>query len=326
MAPIKRKAVTEERPAKKSKPAKAEATDEKPAKTTKSSKTKRSDEEAGERKPAAKSILQQEDRSFPRGGASVLTPLEHRQIRAQAERDVLFEQQTGQKAHREEDGGEGEQQDEDLFDAGAEDGTSGPAKKKQRKAKGSKDGAGAKVPGSGIKIQGLSYKTLAVGSTVLGYVTAITSRDVALALPNNLTGYVPITAVSETLNARIERLLGQDEAPDKGDAEDEDVDLHTLFHEGQWLRATVTATSAETTTDSARASKRHIELSLDPRQANGQLPADNIVVNSMLQATVRSVEDHGIIMDLGLADADVKGFVSKKELGSGWSIEKIQEG
>ncbi|KAI7096795.1 nucleic acid-binding protein, partial [Hortaea werneckii] len=113
---------------------------------------------------------------------------------------------------------------------------------------------------------------------------------------------------------------------DKGDAEDEDVDLHTLFHEGQWLRATVTATSAETTTDSARASKRHIELSLDPRQANGQLPADNIVVNSMLQATVRSVEDHGIIMDLGLADADVKGFVSKKELGSGWSIEKIQEG
>ncbi|KAI7495240.1 nucleic acid-binding protein [Hortaea werneckii] len=326
MAPIKRKAVTEERPAKKSKPAKAEAADEKPAKTTKPSKTKRSDEEAGERKPAAKSVLQQEDRSFPRGGASVLTPLEHRQIRAQAERDVLFEQQTGQKAPREEDGGEGEQQDEDLFDAGAEDGTSGPAKKKQRKAKGSKDGAGVKVPGSGIKIQGLSYKTLAVGSTVLGYVTAITSRDVALALPNNLTGYVPITAVSELLNARIERLLGQDEASDKGDTDDEDVDLHTLFHEGQWLRATVTATSAETTTDSARASKRHIELSLDPRQANGQLPADNIVVNSMLQATVRSVEDHGIIMDLGLADADVKGFVSKKELGSGWSIEKIQEG
>ena len=57
---------------------------------------------------------------------------------------------------------------------------------------------------------------------VLGYVTAVTGRDVALALANNLTGYVPITAISEKLNARIEKLLegaGQNGMPE---AEDQD--------------------------------------------------------------------------------------------------------
>ena len=35
---------------------------------------------------------------FPRGGGSVLTPLEQRQIQIQAQQDVLFEQQMGRKA------------------------------------------------------------------------------------------------------------------------------------------------------------------------------------------------------------------------------------
>ncbi|TKA23532.1 hypothetical protein B0A50_07110 [Salinomyces thailandicus] len=317
MAPVKRKAVTDDRSSKKSKATKESGEDQPAVRTEKSTKkdAKRQDDEgSSERRPIAKSILQQEDRSFPRGGASVLTPLEHRQIKAQAERDVLFEQQTGQKApHQEEDG--------DLFDPNEAEAV--PAKKKRKLKEGGKDG-GPKVPGSGIKIHGLSYKNLVAGSIVLGYVTAITGRDVSLALPNNLTGYAPITAVSETLNGRIEKLLGQDEAQEKVDDDEDEVDLHNLFHVGQWLRAAVTATGTAATESSK--SKRHIELSVDPRQVNGNLEADAVVVNGMLQAAVRSVEDHGIIMDLGLADRDVKGFVSKKELGAGWDLEKIQEG
>lgn len=314
MAPVKRKAVSDERPVKKARAAKDEA-EPKPAKSaTTTSKPRTSGGEAGDRKPIADSVLQQEERAFPRGGGSVLTPIEHKQIKAQAERDVLFEQQTGQKAPAQ-DGDDG-----DLFAEGAED---APLQKK-RKTKRREGDAEVKVAGSGVKIQGLSYKTLVVGSAVLGYVTAITGRDVALALPNNLTGYVPITAVSETLNARIERLLAQDEAQEKEDGSEEDVDLKQLFHVGQWLRATVTSTGTEPA--EGVKSKRHIELSVDPMQVNGGLSADGVVVNSMLQTAVRSVEDHGIIMDLGLADNDVKGFVSKKELGAGYELDKMQEG
>ncbi|CAK1362185.1 unnamed protein product [Cercospora beticola] len=325
MAPVKRKAVTDERPSKKAKPADVKEVKESASKPDRTESRKeekrnakekkerlaRSGGEPGEKKAPVKSILQQEETAFPRGGGSVLTPIERKQIEAQAERDVLFEQETGQKAGAEDDDGE-------LFD----EAESAPASKKKRKAERKSDGV-SKVDGSGIKISGLSYKSLAVGSVVLGRVTAITGRDIALALPNNLTGYVPITSVSERLTTRIERLLDDAKFGADDSDEDEDIDLKQLFHIGQWLRAVVTTTG----TDPAEGkSKKHIELSLDPSAVNGGLPEESVVVNSTVQATVRSVEDHGLVMDLGLADDSVKGFVSKKELGSAYTLEKIQDG
>lgn len=304
MAPIKRKAVTDERPSKKIK--EGERSEKKQA-----SKESKDADDAG-RKTVAKSILQQEDRAFPRGGASVLTPLEHKQIKLEAERDALFEQENGGKAAKDNEG------DEDLFDQGAANHA-----KKQRKQKGKSSKGADKVEGSGVKIQGLSYKNLVVGSSVLGRVTAITGRDVALALPNNLTGYAPITAISARINTRIEKMLAGDADEDEDDENDnEDLDLKDIFHVGQWLRASVIGTGAES---SDSKSKRHIELSVDPQQVNGGLDAESVVANSMLQASVRSVEDHGVVMDLALADESVKGFISKKELGA-FDLEKLQDG
>jgi rRNA biogenesis protein RRP5 len=316
MAPaIKRKAGADERPLKKAKSGKVE--DEKKliakglAKAGKPAKAQ--EDTAGERKPVAKTVLSQEERAFPRGGASVLTPIEQKQIEARAERDVLFEQQTGQKPVRREG-------DDDFFSE--EDEAAAPKSGKNKKGKKS---SGLKIAGSGIKIQSLSYKNLVIGSTVLGRVTAITGKDVALALPNNLTGYVPITAVSARLNNRIEKLFREEDTKkeEEDDENDADIDLKKLFYHGQWVRATVTGTGSES---ADKKSKRHIELSVDPAHANGGLESENVVVNSTIQASVRSVEDHGVIMDLGLAEADVKGFVSKKELGAAYKLEDIQEG
>ena len=315
MAPaIKRKAGADERPLKKARSGKVE--DEKKliakglAKAGKPAKAQ--EDTAGERKPVAKTVLSQEERSFPRGGASVLTPIEQKQIEARAERDVLFEQQTGQKPARREG-------DDDFFSEEEE-----AAAPKPSKGKKGKKSSGLKIAGSGIKIQSLSYKNLAVGSTVLGRVTAITGKDVAVALPNNLTGYVPITAVSARLNDRIEKVLREEDTKKEDDEEnDEDIDLKKLFYQGQWIRATVTGTGSESADKKA---KRHIELSVDPAHTNGGLESENVVVHSTIQASVRSVEDHGIIMDLGLAEADVKGFVSKKELGAAYKLEDVQEG
>ncbi|KAL1584265.1 hypothetical protein WHR41_06721 [Cladosporium halotolerans] len=314
MASVKRKAVADERPLKKAKSGKPDENEKKLGKKgdAKAGKPAK-DGDAGERKPAVKSVLQQEESSFPRGGASVLTPIEKKQIEARAERDVLFEQQTGQKPARNEG-------DDDLFDEEEED---AGAKKNKKKGKMAKKSSGVKIPGSGIKIQSLSYKSLGIGSAVLGRVTAVTSKDVAVALPNNLTGYVPITAVSTRLNERIESLLREDPMKEDEDEDEEDIDLKKLFHEGQWIRATVTGTGSESADKKA---KRHIELSVDPSHVNGGLESENVVANSTVQASVRSVEDHGIVMDLGLAEADVKGFVSKKELGAAYKLDEVQEG
>jgi rRNA biogenesis protein RRP5 len=157
---------------------------------------------------------------------------------------------------------------------------------------------------------------------VLGQVCQINRYDIALALPNNLTGYIPLTSISATFTEVVEA-IAQDEATDeKGDVEL--LDLRTLFYVGQYLRAYVVSTLDEA--PSGRMGRRHIELSIDPRKANSGLSKADIVVNSMIQASVSSVEDYGVIMNLGLDDTGLRGFMSSKELGHNVSLSNVRNG
>lgn len=89
-----------------------------------------------------------EDVAFPRGGASVLTPLEHKQINIEAARDVLFEQQTASHTSK-----------------SREDGVSEPSGPKTASSKRRKSKSKVKISGEQVeddeemvKIEGLSYK------------------------------------------------------------------------------------------------------------------------------------------------------------------------
>jgi rRNA biogenesis protein RRP5 len=91
------------------------------------------------------SRVREEEVAFPRGGASVLTPLEHKQIQIEATRDVLFEQQGAKSSKSDEDGGDDE--------AGLR------AKRKPKsKGKGKKSNEHAEVEEETVKIEGLNYK------------------------------------------------------------------------------------------------------------------------------------------------------------------------
>ncbi|GAM88985.1 hypothetical protein ANO11243_070190 [Dothideomycetidae sp. 11243] len=318
MATEKRKAVISERPAKKIKFDDDGTPRSVPNGADKIASSKRQSKPAEEahRKPAKSSLLLGEERSFPRGGASVLTPLEQRQIKAEADRDVLFEDAAKSKVVREEYGAE-----DDETEARA------PSRKNKKKTKQSKPGDADKADADKVRIQGLGYKTLAVGSLILGQVTKVTSKDIALALPNNLTGFIPITAISDGVNEKIQSLLAEDNEQDQTEGdEDEDLDLEKLVRPGQYLRAYVTATTNEAKAGSSAKGKKHIELSINPRLANTGLTADSLANNFVVQASVKSVEDHGVVVDLGLEDSSVRGFISKKELGQQWSIEDLQHG
>lgn len=131
-----------------------------------------------------------------------------------------------------------------------------------------------------------------------------------------------MTSISDTLTKRLEALAADEEATDE-DAETR-VDLKKLFSMGQYLRAYVTSTQEEAS--SGAKGKRHIELSINPREANAGLHKDDYVVNSMLQAAVLSVEDYGLIMDIGSGDDGVRGFMSSKELGPRLDITSLEEG
>ena len=177
------------------------------------------------------------------------------------------------------------------------------------------------------------------GILVLGCISQINQTDLALSLPNNLTGFVPLTSISESLNKKVEALVqdsDDDEDEDgegkietaKSESSEDDVDLMSMFQIGQYLRAYVVSSSEPANSKSSSGSKnikKRIELSLDPAMANNNLTATDLVIGCTIQASVTSVEDHGLVMNLGIGD-DLKGFLSSKELGKGRSVTDAKEG
>ncbi|KAL2829253.1 hypothetical protein BDW59DRAFT_142385 [Aspergillus cavernicola] len=259
-------------------------------------------------------VLRDDEPSFPRGGGSVLTPLERKQIHIKATKDVLFEQKSsGKKSHKDAND-EDSEEDTDMEDAG--EATAASSKKfEKRKGKGRNNEKQDKQDKQGVRVEGLSFKRLVPGTIILGQVSSINAHNIGISLPNNLTGYVPVTAVSKTLETKIEKMLEEDQESD-----DEDFELNDYFYLGQYLRAHVVSVGNKSK------SKRRIELSIDPRSANSGIQKSDLVVDTAIQASVLSVEDHGLIMDLGIEGSDVRGFMSSKEIDPRTDYSTIKEG
>ncbi|WEW57436.1 rRNA biogenesis protein rrp5 [Emydomyces testavorans] len=270
-------------------------------------------------KPTTVSMLRDEAPAFPRGGNNALTPLERKQIQIQATRDVFFEQTGKSKGRMLDIDSEIEEEGEDAKKAV-------DIKSVRKKQKGKKHKKSAEEPAKpqGPRIESLGFKRIVPGSKLLGQVSKIGVHDISLALPNNLIGYVPCTAISKLLKAKVERLLkdADDNQEDNID-EDDHFSLKSYVQLGQYFRASVSSTMADNQNGT---SKKRIELSIDPREANSGLLKSDMVVNSTVQASVLSVEDYGLIMDLGLENGETKGFMSSKELPSGMDLSQVKEG
>lgn len=273
-----------------------------------------------ENRSSTLSVLRAEEPSFPRGGASILTPLEHKQIQIDATRDVLFEQQSSKKT-KAAPSNDVENGDSDVAEPAKLSKGKSKGKSKTRMTKGQEN---QEAKDHGVKIEGLSYKRIVPGSVVLGQVSRINTNDVAIALPNNLTGYVPLTSISERVTERFETLMGgfEDDTVEAGSEQERDVNLTSFLSLGQYLRAYVTSTGKS----AGGKSKKHIELSLDPRRANAGLKKADLVANSTVQACVKSVEDHGLVMDVLLEEESLRGFMSSKEVGHDVDQAHIEEG
>ncbi|KAL4893466.1 hypothetical protein BDV59DRAFT_26030 [Aspergillus ambiguus] len=312
MAPIKRKGASAEDASSAQKRARVGAEDRK-----QNSKKQNTGDAP---KPSELTVLREDEPSFPRGGGSVLTPLERKQIQIQATKDVLFEQKGSKGPSADFEDGDHDE-DAEMEDA---DDTTAPKKARKRKCKGKKDGK-ANSKEKGVRIEGLNFKRIVPGTMVLGQVSSINAHDVGLSLPNNLTGYVPLTAISKKLEEKIESILKEDGSDDEEDSEDDSLDLNNYFYLGQYLRAYVVSVGSNSA-DARSKNRKRIELSVDPRQANTGLSKSDIVTNTAVQASVSSVEDHGLVMDLGIDGSEVKGFMSSKEIDPKMDYSSIKEG
>ncbi|KAF7545721.1 hypothetical protein G7Z17_g8951 [Cylindrodendrum hubeiense] len=247
------------------------------------------------------SILKEEEPMFPRGGGSVLTPLEQKHIQLEAKADAIRDEEfnTGGKA----------------------------LKKSKRKTalksekKGDKKGVEEE---DNIRVESLSFTRLVKGSLVLGQVSRINALDIEVALPNNLTGHVSIVAVSEQLTERLQKDAVEDDE-DKEDEEDEEedgIDLKSIFAIGQYLRLSVLSTMEEAAV--GKKGKRRIELTLRPAETNAGLEKTDVVTNSTVMASVVSVEDRGFLMDLGIPK--LSAFLPKTEIDSDMDEQRLQPG
>lgn len=244
--------------------------------------------------------------AFPRGGGSVLTPMEIKEVANEAKRDVLFEQQA-----KKNDSSASEE----------------PLKKKVKKSKKSKtvnilskeeqEQEDSKKP---ISIDTLSYNILNPGSNILGMVKQINKMELVISMPDNLVGFVPITNISSELVSLLQQFDDQEDSDSESDSEEEDSTknkkpqvefphLAERFTIGQYLRASVVPNSNEKT-------KKRIELSIEPEKVNSFMDEkEDFIENAIVQASISSLEDHGAILKFG-KKFSLSGFISKKELAS----------
>ncbi|KAG5647561.1 hypothetical protein DXG03_008914 [Asterophora parasitica] len=256
--------------------------------------------------PATSSLVAEEV-DFPRGGGTSFTPLEVKTIRAEAVKEA----------------------NEELFEDAQSQAKA--AKKRTRKSEGKKaagDSAGDK--NDKIRIEHLNYKRINIGMKILGQIVSIQPLALIVSLPNQLFAHIPLTNISSQLTELLE---GMDELDEESEDDDEDEEripksrvpeLSEIFREGQFVRGVVTAVHAHGSTDTSVLPKsrddvvrssRRVELSLSPERINAGVQLSDLKTGFTISAAVKSIEDHGYILDLGFPD--VSGFLSFKDAKQG---------
>lgn len=156
------------------------------------------------------------------------------------------------------------------------------AKASKSKSKKSKKAVASKASEfEASRIEPLLFNRIKLGTLLLGQVAEIKPFELVLSLPSNLVGFVEF------------------------EEEDEDQpDPAKSYKVGQWIRAVVTGLG--------EAPRKRIELSISPELVNQTIDEDDAVLPGMsIQATVKSVEDHGAILTFG-GSSKRSGFLPNK--------------
>jgi rRNA biogenesis protein RRP5 len=99
----------------------------------------------------------------------------------------------------------------------------------------------------------------------LGCISQINEFDLLVSLPHELVGSVPMTEISDSFTALVEKAAQEkdddDEDEDENMEDSVDIDLNKRFHVGQWVRCRITSV-----TEGAK--KKKVELSLKPNVVN----------------------------------------------------------
>ncbi|KAG0259771.1 rRNA biogenesis protein rrp5 [Mortierella polycephala] len=230
---------------------------------------------------------QKEEEDFPRGGATGLTPLEYKEIAHQADNSLFSE--PGQSS--------------------SPVSGSAPVKKKRKSMKKTTSDVvnfENTFDNKKLNVEILSFKRLTEGIKLLGCISDISrSRETDLpelvvALPNNLTGYVSISEISDELIQAAGDTL---------------PNLRDLFFVGQWVQCAIIelqqGASGGKAASGSDKHRRKIHLSMRPFIVNAGVKTLDIAAGTLISGAVQSVEDHGYIVSLGMTG--LHGFLKNSE-------------
>ena len=234
-------------------------------------------------------------------------------------------------------GGRRDRDDDDDDDDGhGRDGGSRDRHKK-RSIKSNDDGddlfaslarAGKSASGSGKSgakyVETLKFKNLRNGAKMLGVVSEITPKGLVVSLPNGLRGTVARSEVSDIFTKASGKAArasdGSSSESDSDEYSDDDdgvngiLNLDELFETGQVVRCAVISL------DKGKTGGKRIELTLKLSAVCEGVSKECLVEGSVTPAVVQSVEDHGYILEFGVADTS--GFLPKKNVSSDLTVCK----
>ncbi len=191
--------------------------------------------------------------------------------------------------------------EEDLFRTKDSSSSSSSKKKKAKKRKQQikdKDESGdAQNPRFLSSVEPLSYRQLDKGMVLLGCVSSVGEYELRVSLPGHLVGTVPATSISKPYTEALRRIA-------QGEEEVGVRPLSEMFKVGQPVSCAVE--KADCNEDGFY----KVRLSLDPRLVQASLTASGVKSGAVLQAAVASAEDHGFVMDVGVAG--IRAFLPHK--------------
>ncbi|GMH36053.1 hypothetical protein BSKO_03921 [Bryopsis sp. KO-2023] len=232
-----------------------------------------------------------EDFAFPRGGGSELSQKDVEKL---------------------------EEQIDERFDEGAE--RSKRPKKKIRKERKERHTALEEVVVAETMAKRLSKKMASIGMKFWGMVVDIGPSHLKISLPNGLEGRVHASEASDVHAEAYQTLDAEADEHHRGHRYPSNLPpLAALFFVGQFVRCTVTA-DWEPIEDSVNLEPRMpVALSLVVSKLHEGLLSKSLREGMLIGGCIRSVEDHGYTVALGLGgkNSGVTGFLPRPSSESG---------
>ncbi|CAG8443421.1 4110_t:CDS:10 [Diversispora eburnea] len=122
-----------------------------------------------------------------------------------------------------------------------------------------------------------------------------------ISLPNQMKGTVQIINISDQLTEIANEVVNAERFDEKYSS----IDLSNFFKIGQWVRCVIIELERRDEMTNDKTTTKHkphkvIGLSLSPKEVNRDIEQEDLVKGLIIAASVRSVEDHGYILDIGM--------------------------